>query len=356
MRKIVYLLPLLLLCNFVYAQTWQPHPHRTSAQQMAGISPGGEAQQWIKYFAIDPSNGNNIWAGVDTSGIWKSTDAGATWVAAGAGLRGLHCRNIAVNPGDSNNVCCYLRDTFGNDFSESYGLFTTTNGGSSWSRTNHVLAGRKYNGPAYFNDLFAWPSASNCFFATYGSGIHKSADGGMTWTPLKEGVNTLFNGITIEHIAADPLVSTNLWVCVDSGTTSTGLHRITHNGSTTVTSRQYFPSANTGDSIARKIYKTSNGNLYVVHADGSNRGIYRSTNAGVSFSSVTTTIGDINSYSIAGFRIAPDGKHAAFSQGIQWGNGSFYYTNDITATTPVWSNPSITDHQNANGWILSLNL
>lgn len=351
MKKFLYLIPLLLICSYANAQTWQPHPGRTTAQQTAGLD-GFEGSQWQKVIEFAPSDANVVYAGIDTSSVWKSIDGGANWTPKSKGLYGQDIRGIAIDPNNANNVCVATRDGILALRGEySTGIYRTTDGGNNW--TYELF--REVGYPTGFGwfDAVVWNGTSNALYcSTNATGIYKSMDNGDTWNTLRSSGTDTFSGVWGGHVCLDPTDVNTIYVCAISGTTSTGLHKITMAaGSTTVTSHQYLSASKAGTSPAWKAYKTANGNIYISRRTGDTRGIYRSTNGGSTFSAINSGITNLTTYPLDYFEVSSNGLRAAVTQSDRYGNGSYWYCNDITASTPTWLNPSSTDLQNANGWI-----
>ena len=102
--------------------------------------------------AIDPSNGNTVYAAVgaytnswdpNNGAILKSTDQGNTWTVAplpfkvGGNMPGRgNGERLAVDPNNSSII--YYGAT--GDASGTFGLWKSTNGGSSWSQVNSFTA------------------------------------------------------------------------------------------------------------------------------------------------------------------------------------------------------------------------
>src|SRR3954464_5911270 len=95
---------------------------------------------------VAPSNGNIIYVGTgdlitgggvaEGNGMYKSTDAGATWTRIGL-EKTKQIPSIVVDPRDANVVLVAAQGDFRHK-SEDRGVFRSTNGGSSWTRTLFV--------------------------------------------------------------------------------------------------------------------------------------------------------------------------------------------------------------------------
>jgi photosystem II stability/assembly factor-like uncharacterized protein len=151
--------------------------------------------------AIDPKNHRVVWVGTgeanprnDVSwgdGIYKTVDGGKTWTNAGlTATRAIS--SIVIDPRNPDTVVAgALGDVFAD--STERGVFRTTDGGKTWTKTLYV-------GPqSGVSELAADPSDPNVIYAgiwqfrrkpwTFTSGgeadgIWKSTDGGATWTRL----------------------------------------------------------------------------------------------------------------------------------------------------------------------------
>ncbi|MGH7506244.1 MAG: VPS10 domain-containing protein, partial [Longimicrobiales bacterium] len=158
--------------------------------------------------AIAPSDPSILWVGTGEAnifrssmagaGIYKSTDAGETWTHMG--LAGTHTiARIRVHPTNPDIVWVAAS---GHEWTSNpeRGVFMTTDGGQTWEKVLYV----DENTGAI--DLVLDPSnPDNLYAATWqrvrkkwhdprseagytGSGIHRSTDGGRTWTPINEGL------------------------------------------------------------------------------------------------------------------------------------------------------------------------
>jgi photosystem II stability/assembly factor-like uncharacterized protein len=129
--------------------------------------------------------------GVMTShgdGVYKSTDAGKTW--AHMGLKETqHISRIVVHPRDPNILWVAAQGAL-NGPNEDRGIFKSTNGGKSWTRTLFVnnLTGASELSLDYHNPdiLYAamWEHMRTpwqVISGGEGSGLYKSLDGGDTW-------------------------------------------------------------------------------------------------------------------------------------------------------------------------------
>ena len=152
--------------------------------------------------ALAPSDPNVLWLGSGESlkkarnftmpgtGVFRSVDGGETWRNVGL-PDSWHIGEIAVHPTDPDFVLVAVLGHFWSP-NPNRGLYRTTDGGETWE---HVLAIDERTGA---NDVVFAPSLPQVAYASTwenhpgvagaGSGVHRSVDGGRTWTRLHGGL------------------------------------------------------------------------------------------------------------------------------------------------------------------------
>ena len=174
---------------------------------------------------IDPNDHNTIWVGTGEDvggrhisfgdGVYKSMDGGATW--QNMGLKdSQHISKIIVHPGDSNTVWVASQGPLWNKGGDR-GLYKTIDGGKTWKKT---LGNDQWTGvtelvlnPNNPDMLYAATWDRHRTVAAYmgggpGSGLHRSADGGETWTKLTNGLpeeNMGKIGLAMSHFNSNTL-------------------------------------------------------------------------------------------------------------------------------------------------------
>jgi photosystem II stability/assembly factor-like uncharacterized protein len=154
---------------------------------------------------VDPHDSLVVWVGSGENnsqrsvsmgdGVYKSIDGGKSWKNVGL-EKSEHISKIVVDPRDSNVVYVAAQGPLwapGGD----RGLYKTTDGGKTWKA---VLTISENTGvtdvildPTHPDILYAsaYQRRRHVFTLIDGgpeSGIHKSTDGGKTWTKLKDGL------------------------------------------------------------------------------------------------------------------------------------------------------------------------
>ncbi|MFB3853019.1 MAG: hypothetical protein ACE148_04260 [Vicinamibacterales bacterium] len=157
---------------------------------------------------LAPSNENMVWVGTGEAnifrssnagiGVYKSTDGGKTFRHMGLAATYTIAR-IVIHPRNPDIVYVAASGHEWTD-NEERGVYKTTDGGRTWSRVLYV---NERTGaidlamdPVDPNTLYAatwqrirkrWNDPRNEEGYT-GSGIHKTTDGGRTWTPVNQGL------------------------------------------------------------------------------------------------------------------------------------------------------------------------
>ncbi|UCH98671.1 MAG: hypothetical protein JSV88_12455, partial [Candidatus Aminicenantes bacterium] len=175
--------------------TWEPvfqHAASTSIGDVT-IAPANQDIVWV-----GTGEANILHSSMAGSGVYKSMDAGKTWQHMG--LAGTHTiPRIVIHPENPDIV--YVAAS-GHEWTDNRerGIYKTKNGGKTWERVLYI---DEKTGAI---DLVMDPSNPNTLYAAtwqrirkkwndpgnepgyYGSGIHKTTDGGETWTTINKGL------------------------------------------------------------------------------------------------------------------------------------------------------------------------
>ncbi len=122
--------------------------------------------------AFDPVDPNRVYVGGDSvstthSSLLVTTDLGATWTQSRTGLTGV-VYTLAIDPDDPDRLYA----------GTSTGAFRSTDRGATWSATPLVRNTRS----------IAADNGGTVYAGTYGYGVHRSTDGGVTWTEFSTGL------------------------------------------------------------------------------------------------------------------------------------------------------------------------
>lgn len=164
-----------------------------------------EGSYSIGCVTIDPNNPHVVWVGTGENvggrhmgygdGIYKSSDGGNSW--KNMGLKASeHISEIEIHPENSDVIWVAAQGPLWKKGGER-GFYKSTDGGKTWKRT---LGNNEWTGateievdPRNPDVIYAATWDRHRTVAAYlgggpGSGIHKSTDGGETWTKLNSGL------------------------------------------------------------------------------------------------------------------------------------------------------------------------
>ncbi|MBO6573862.1 MAG: hypothetical protein JJ896_00475 [Rhodothermales bacterium] len=205
----------------------------------------GQGSYSIGCLTLDPNNPDRIWVGTGENvggrhvaygdGIYLSNDGGRTWTNKGL-PDSEHLSKIIVHPDDPNTVWVASQGPLWAPGGER-GVYKTTDGGDTWTRTlgddEWVGATDLLIDPRDPDVLYAatWQRHRNV--ASYmgggpGTGVHKSTDGGETWTELTRGLpggNMGKIGLAMSYHDPD-----QLWAAIELDHTTGGVFMTTDRG------------------------------------------------------------------------------------------------------------------------------
>lgn len=238
---------------------------------------GGGAGR-LNCIAFDPLNSDIIWVGAPAGGLWKSIDAGLTWSTNTDNLPTLGVNDIAIDPTNSNILYIGTGDQ---DASDTYGvgLLKSIDGGVTWniSGLNWRIAQGRSIGRVLIN-----PNDPNMIFAATSTGVFKSIDAGDTWTRVLSSGNVK----DLELKPGDPSVV--------YAASSSGFYKSTNTGSsfTLVSTAGGLLSSSLVNRMAIAVTPANPAYVYLLYSASSDsgfKGLYLSTNSGTSFALQTAS-------------------------------------------------------------------
>ena len=201
----------------------------------------------IGVIEMAPSDHNVLWLGSGENnsqrsvaygdGVYKSLDGGKSWKNMGLKNSG-HISQIWINPNDINHVLVASQGPLWSNGGDR-GLYETKDGGKNWER---ILDIDIYTGinefvvdPADFNNIVATSYQRRRHVWTLinggpGSGIHKTTDGGKTWSRISAGLPKDHMGRI--GIAMAPSSPQTLYAIVESNDEEKGVYRSENFGQT----------------------------------------------------------------------------------------------------------------------------
>ncbi len=184
---------------------------------------------------VAPSNPNTIYVGSGEgiqrpdlsvgNGMYKSTDAGKTWTHLGLD-NVQQIGGLAIDPTNENRVfVAALGHPYGPNTER--GIYRTTNGGTTWEKVFYIdentgavqVTIDPKNADIIYADMWAGRQGpwENGKWSGAESGLFKSVDGGTTWKKLTKGLPTTKEGLTRIGFGIAPSDPNRLYATVDCG-------------------------------------------------------------------------------------------------------------------------------------------
>jgi photosystem II stability/assembly factor-like uncharacterized protein len=207
------------LCKSTDAgEHWQLLPH--TGRKELRIT--GERNRSLRSIAVDPTNGNIVYAGSPAGKLYKSSDGGQNWVvvydtqseqqtpakSGGDKSELSSILSVAVAPRNPSTILA---------ITQSHGLILTRDAGKNW---------KPVQTPARASAAAFDPSNLKVIYAGLaGQGIGKSTDGGLTWNTVSEG---LAKNASFRELVVSPANSQDVYAVAASGWT--GYFYASHDG------------------------------------------------------------------------------------------------------------------------------
>jgi photosystem II stability/assembly factor-like uncharacterized protein len=300
-RPIVAVLASALLCSTAWAaeeksteETEDEGP--LSAKSFSGLSLRGlgpaVSSGRVADIAIHPSDERTWYVAVASGGVWKTTNAGTSWtpVFDGEGSYSIGC--VTVDPNDPLVVWVGTGEN-NSQRSVSYGdgVYKSIDGGVSWKKmglgeSEHI--GRIVVDPRD-SDVVYVAAQGPLWRAGGDRGLYKTTDGGESWARVLDvHEHTGANEVWIDPRNPDVLyVSTyqrarRVWTLIDGGPGS-GIHKSTDGGATWRELTNGLPTEDMGK-IGLAVSPADPSTVYaIIESIDDAGGFFRSTDAGANW-------------------------------------------------------------------------
>ncbi|WP_422859894.1 WD40/YVTN/BNR-like repeat-containing protein [Flagellimonas sp. S174] len=291
---------------------------------------------------IDPNNPNTIWVGTGENvggrhvgfgdGVYVSHDEGKKWKNVGL-KNSEHISKIIVHPDNSDVIWVASQGPLWSKGGER-GLYKSSDGGKTWNRT---LGDSNWTGVTDMVIDFTNPDV--LYAATWdrhrtvaaymgggpGSGLHKSIDGGETWTELKNGIPK--SNLGKIGLAISPFDNEVLYAAIELDRKKGGLF-ISRNQGASWSKQSDAVSGGTGPHYYQELYASphQNGKLYLM-----SNYVQISNDHGKSFSFMNEDKKHVDSHAMAFKKSDPD--YVLFGT-----DGGLYESYDLTKTWRYFNN------------------
>lgn len=258
-NRSIFLFVLIIAALPAFAQSWkQTGPVNFPVNVSGQINGIGRVTQ-IKFH---PSLPNKIYVTSASGGLYGSTDNGNTWTMLGTDkLPAAACASVCIDFTDDNIL--YLSTGDPNYYGTDYGIYKTTNGGTTWVASNNNI------GTRMAVEMLMDPADHTIITAATSDGIWRTTNSGSSWTNTKPGgafrdmkrkpgTNTLY-----------AVTESECWTSYDEGINwtqaSSGLN---------------IPPGT--DGLRLGVSAADNNVVYII-ANGNNGVLFKSTDGGLNF-------------------------------------------------------------------------
>jgi len=293
-------LMLLLVAGGVTAQTAPQAAYDTALKNLRFRSIGPATMGGrIDDFAIVESDPRIVYAGAAAGGIFKTTNAGVTWTPIFDDQSNPSIGDIALAP--SNPSILYVGTGEPNNRQSSSwgdGVYKSMDAGLTWKHmglkeTRHI--GRIVVHPTN-PDIVYVAALGDLWGPNKERGVYRSTDGGATWAQTL----TVNEDTGATDIAIDPTSPNILYAAMyqrrrtvfgfSGGGPGSGLHRSVDGGATWTKLTRGLPTSGDMGRMAFDIYRKNTNIVYALVEHSSFGGVYRSEDKGLNW----TRMGDTN--------------------------------------------------------------
>lgn len=246
---------------------------------------GGDGR--VNRVRVMPGNTNIMYACAASGGLWKTTNGGTSWSTNTDQLGDLTTSDIAINPLKTNVM--YLATGDADGIQAIYttpgtiGILKSYDGGATWDTTGLAYSMSQAGANSYaVSELLIDPNDTSILIAATTFGIWRSSNSGYSWQMEQSG---WFHSIEFEpgHPSIVYAAASNLF---NGGA---AFYRSTNNGISWTQVNTGLPPGTDAEGFEIGVSAADSNDVYIL-ADSVGtygfEGLYRSTNHGVSFSTM----------------------------------------------------------------------
>lgn len=252
----------------------------------------------LSFITISPTNSLHLYVGAPNGGLWQSTNGGSTWVTHTDNLVSPGCTDLVIDPSNQNTL--YLATT-GILSTPGIGVLKSTDGGQTWNPTGLNTTLHQVQ---YIRRLLIHPTNPLMLLAGASTGVYRTTDGGVSWSQV-----STFNCYDLEFKPGDP---NTVYA------SSSSFYASTNGGASFSATGAGFPTNASRNLISVTPHDPNY--VYVINttAGGVFDGLYRSVNAGATFSLMSATPNIVlgaGYYNLA-MAVSPKNKNEIVAGGI----------------------------------------
>lgn len=247
------------------AGSWSP----LGPSSVSGLAGAGR----VNFIRRHPTNPSTIYVGSPSGGLWISTNDGTTWTSNTDNLNSvIGCTDVAFDP--TNPSIMYMATGDG-DAGDNYsvGILKSTDGAATWNTTGLSFSMGNYR---QISKVLVDPSNGNNILVATSAGIYRSTDAGVTFTQVQTG--------SFKDMEFKPTAPATVYAC------GTEFYKSTNSGATWTKITSVLPAATNLSRMAICVTAADINAIYLVAMKTTydTYGVYKSTNSGTSFTTLST--------------------------------------------------------------------
>lgn len=228
----------------------------------------------VEFVEVNKNNDQEIYIGSRSGGLWRTSNGGGTWSHNTDFLPASGVNAIAANPTNFNEVLINCKMAV-ND--TSFGIYKSNDGGQTFTATNFIPVNLNLGGLGSTFKVFTiqyHPIIPNLVFVGTSQGIYRSTDNLQTWTKQISGGDVL-------DIDFHPIDSNIIYIYDHYFATNKNRILKSSDRGLTYTAMSILPDNNNAK-LKISIASSCTNCVFV----SSDNGIYKSTDAGATFSTI----------------------------------------------------------------------
>lgn len=215
-----------------------------------------------------PSNPQVVYAATASGGLWVSSDGGNNWEGTGTDvLPASNLASICINP--VNDSILYIGTGDPNYYGTSFGIWKSLDKGQTWNPSNNGI------GNLMAVEMLMDPTDPDIIIAATNDGIWKTTNGGVSW-------DNKLNGGEFTDMVFQPTANATVVYAV----TFDSYFRSTDRGDTWTQITSGLTGSATLGNGCRLAVSPSNPNLVYIGAVKDEGTIFKSSDAGLTFTTV----------------------------------------------------------------------
>jgi photosystem II stability/assembly factor-like uncharacterized protein len=270
-----------------------------------------------------PGNPRVVYVGSASGGVWKTVDGGITWKPLFDEQPVLSIGDLALEPGNPEVIYAGTGESnLRNSISFGNGVYKSTDGGMTWKhlgleKTRHIS--RILINPLNTNILYV-AAVGHCFGPNPERGVFRSSDGGQSWKKILY-IDEFHGASDLEIDPKNPnILYAGMWNferkpwTFTSGSKEGGVYKTVDGGLTWVKLRKGLPDLM--GRIGVKVAPSDPRIVYVI-PEAKEGSLYKSENYGEKFELVSTDNRLISrGFYYADMRVDPRDENRVYALGI----------------------------------------